>query len=85
MHLVALRNTLAHLEVSDNERITDDAIPCFLAMEKLEFISVKTTGVTKEGLERLVREAELRGQKLRIECDERGEEGQIEETKEEDE
>lgn len=66
MHLVALRRTLTHLELSDNDRITDDAIPSFLAMTRLEFLSLKGSNVTVKGLRKLASAMKARGGKMKV-------------------
>ena len=53
MHLIGLRRTLSHLELSWNDRITDDAIPTLCQILCLSFLSLKGTRVTMKGLRKL--------------------------------
>ena len=66
MHLVALRYTLTDLELSGNDRITDDAIPSFLALLKLDFLSLKGTSVSIKGLRKFACAVEARGGKVKM-------------------
>lgn len=66
MHLIALRGTLSHLNLSWNERITDDAIPTLCALTHLCFISLKQTNVTIKGLHKLAIAVKDREKKISI-------------------
>ncbi|KAL6301507.1 hypothetical protein BKA93DRAFT_919725 [Sparassis latifolia] len=52
-HLVALKRTLAELDLALNPHIDDDAIPALFALPKLCFVSLFDTSVRMPGLRRL--------------------------------
>ncbi|GBE90107.1 hypothetical protein SCP_1801310 [Sparassis crispa] len=52
-HLVALKRTLAELDLALNPHIDDDAIPALFALPKLRFVSLFDTSVRMPGLRRL--------------------------------
>ncbi|KAL5526565.1 hypothetical protein ACEPAF_8289 [Sanghuangporus sanghuang] len=66
MHLIGLRRVLSHLELSWNERITDNAIPTLCRFPSLSFLSLKGTRVTIKGLRKLAYHAEDRDKKISI-------------------
>lgn len=74
MHLIGLRRTLSHLELSWNDRITDDAIPTLCQILCLSFLSLKGTRVTMNGLRKLACHAKNSDKKTSVifpsECEE---------------
>lgn len=66
MHLIALRQNLVHLELSWNDRISDDSMPTLCKFTKLAFLSLKGTAVTMKGLRKLACSAKEREKKLSI-------------------
>ncbi|KAL0063463.1 hypothetical protein AAF712_009667 [Marasmius tenuissimus] len=52
-HLTGLRSTLCALSVANNPRITDDAIPALVLLNKLQFLSLAGTGIGMVGLRKL--------------------------------
>lgn len=66
MHLVALKHSLVHLELSWNELITDDAIPSLYSLSHLTFLSLKGTSVTAKGLRKLAGVVKDRGRKISL-------------------
>ncbi|EJD06559.1 uncharacterized protein FOMMEDRAFT_25807 [Fomitiporia mediterranea MF3/22] len=74
MHLIALRQSLVHLELSWNEKITDDAIPTLCNFPDLTFLSLKRTAITMKGLRKLACSVKDREKKISIilpsECEE---------------
>ena len=51
--LIALKRSLSDLDVAYNDRITDDAIPALLIMDKLQYLSLLETSITIAGVRRL--------------------------------
>ncbi|THH09152.1 hypothetical protein EW145_g2204 [Phellinidium pouzarii] len=66
MHLVALKHTLVHVELSWNKLITDDAIPSLCALSLLTFLSLKGTSITVKGLRKLAGVVKDRGRKISL-------------------
>ncbi|KAI5122279.1 hypothetical protein M0805_002359 [Coniferiporia weirii] len=66
MHLVALKHSLVHLELSWNRQITDDAIPSLCALTLLSFLSLKETSVTAKGLRKLACSVKEGGRKISL-------------------
>ncbi|KAF9240720.1 hypothetical protein BU15DRAFT_87602 [Melanogaster broomeanus] len=52
-HLVSLKQKLRHLDLSDNHKIDDDAIPALILFKNLQYLSVFGTGILMPGLRRL--------------------------------
>ncbi|KAF9223281.1 hypothetical protein BS17DRAFT_705987, partial [Gyrodon lividus] len=52
-HLVSLKHKLRHLDLSDNPKIDDDAIPALILFENLQYLSIFGTGILMPGLRRL--------------------------------
>ncbi|KAL5504144.1 hypothetical protein ACEPAH_8217 [Sanghuangporus vaninii] len=66
MHLISLRRVLSHLELSWNERITDNAIPTLCQFPSLSFLSLKGTRVNIKGLRKLAYHVKDRDKKISI-------------------
>lgn len=66
MHLIALKQSLGHLELSWNERITDDSIPTLCTLSVLGFLSLKGTSVSMKGLRKLSCAAKSKGNRMSV-------------------
>ncbi|KAH8118029.1 hypothetical protein DFH11DRAFT_1503517 [Phellopilus nigrolimitatus] len=66
IHLVALKHSLARLELSWNERITNDAIPSLNALSNLSFLSLKGTNITMKGLRKFSYSMKDKGKKISL-------------------
>jgi hypothetical protein len=53
--LIALKRSLTQLCIALNPLITDDAVPAFLLLHKLTFLSILDTAINMPGLRRLAR------------------------------
>lgn len=53
MHLVGLKNTVRHLNVAGNSRITDESTTCMIKLFVLDFVILQGTSISMVGLRRL--------------------------------
>lgn len=54
-YLTPLRRTLTDLDIANNPKINDDAIPAVLVLYKLQYLCFPGTGITMDGVRRLAR------------------------------